>query len=221
MSRLKLWSIGFKSEFTISDDEHLLRFLRFASDQCFAVPFSPASFESPDLALSHFVRETGHDPASLTRAELVNLLVDAIVDLRLQARGVRSSVDCASALSRLRAHSILSKLNAADLQLLQTFLSKAQPAFGFRDHPELLKALFALFVEDVAPAESSSRFALNEFPSGVKGVSVKVDNALKILRLENVARLRFLQTLVNEHLARLQGITADPKVDVSLGQVGV
>lgn len=48
----------------------------------------------------------------------------------------------------------------------------------------------------------------------------KVGDASKLLLLENVVRLRQLQTKINEILVLLQQVTANPTIDLSLGSVG-
>jgi RLL motif-containing protein 1 len=50
--------------------------------------------------------------------------------------------------------------------------------------------------------------------------NVKIDGAIKVLRLLHVAQLRQLQTRVNEILVRVQRLTANPKTDLKLGKVG-
>jgi RLL motif-containing protein 1 len=50
--------------------------------------------------------------------------------------------------------------------------------------------------------------------------NVKIDGAIKILRLLHVEQLRQLQTRVNEILVRVQRLTANPKTDLKLGKVG-
>jgi len=44
--------------------------------------------------------------------------------------------------------------------------------------------------------------------------------AAKVLRLLHIQELRYLQTNINELIVAVQGITANPKTDQSLGQVG-
>ena len=48
-----------------------------------------------------------------------------------------------------------------------------------------------------------------------------VNEAAKIIRLLHVTELRDLQTRINEAIVAVQAITANPKTDQSLGQIGV
>ena len=47
-----------------------------------------------------------------------------------------------------------------------------------------------------------------------------MNDAAKILRLLHIKELRDLQTKINETIASIQSITANPKTDSSLGRVG-
>ncbi|KAK3750024.1 hypothetical protein QZH41_008661 [Actinostola sp. cb2023] len=47
-----------------------------------------------------------------------------------------------------------------------------------------------------------------------------VNEAAKVLRLLHISELRDLQTKINEAIVRVQAITANPKTDQRLGQVG-
>lgn len=47
-----------------------------------------------------------------------------------------------------------------------------------------------------------------------------LNHAAKILRLLYIHDLRDLQTQINETIVAVQSITADPKTDTKLGQVG-
>ena len=47
-----------------------------------------------------------------------------------------------------------------------------------------------------------------------------LNEAAKVLRLLHLQELRLLQTQVNELIVAMQGITADPKTNLSLGKVG-
>lgn len=44
--------------------------------------------------------------------------------------------------------------------------------------------------------------------------------AMKVLRLTELHRLRDLQTCINECIVALQQVTSDPKTDTKLGKVG-
>lgn len=50
--------------------------------------------------------------------------------------------------------------------------------------------------------------------------SSQMDDAIRILRLLHAAQLRDLQTQINELVADVQKITANPKCDLSLGKIG-
>ena len=54
----------------------------------------------------------------------------------------------------------------------------------------------------------------------VKCIDKILNDAAKILRLLHIKELRDLQTKINETIALIQGITANPKTDTSLGKVG-
>ena len=47
-----------------------------------------------------------------------------------------------------------------------------------------------------------------------------LDQAARVLRLLHIAELRELQTKVNELIASVQALVADPKTNVKLGKVG-
>uniref|UniRef100_A0A915M5W9 Uncharacterized protein n=1 Tax=Meloidogyne javanica TaxID=6303 RepID=A0A915M5W9_MELJA len=65
---------------------------------------------------------------------------------------------------------------------------------------------------------------LNTVPLAFKGTestnSQKVDDGVRLLRLLHGARIRELQTKINELMADVQKVTASPRCDLSLGRVG-
>lgn len=54
-----------------------------------------------------------------------------------------------------------------------------------------------------------------------KFIDADLDEAAQILRLLQVHSTRNLQTVINETIASVQQLTADPKTDTKLGKVGV
>ena len=63
-------------------------------------------------------------------------------------------------------------------------------------------------------------FPLKEMPLGFDTGDHQLNQACKILRLLHIADLRELQTLINELVVQVQGITANPKTNTKLGKVG-
>ncbi|KJE91308.1 homeobox prox 1 [Capsaspora owczarzaki ATCC 30864] len=103
------------------------------------------------------------------------------------------------------------------------------------DNPlELLRAVSALVEDRLSPAavaEAQSppearaatildSIDLKHVPLGFSTNDALLDEAAKILRLLHIGELRKLQTSVNELIVSVQGLTADPKTDSSLGAVG-
>ncbi|KAI1727125.1 putative carnitine deficiency-associated protein [Ditylenchus destructor] len=69
--------------------------------------------------------------------------------------------------------------------------------------------------------EEIKTFPLQTFDLGVHATgNNKIDDAIRALRLLHVARQRELQSQINDTLARVQKVTADPKADLKLGKIG-
>ena len=93
----------------------------------------------------------------------------------------------------------------------------------------VLKAL-AIFCEARLKEEAVEEFINNREPAisvPLKDVELGLDvddqqvkDAAKVLRLLHINELRKLQTQINETIVAAQAITANPKTDQSLGQVG-
>lgn len=62
--------------------------------------------------------------------------------------------------------------------------------------------------------------ALDQLVLGLDTGDVVLNNAARVLRLLHIEELRKLQTAINETIVSIQVITADPKTDERLGQVG-
>jgi RLL motif containing protein 1 len=73
-------------------------------------------------------------------------------------------------------------------------------------------------VEGTAVVEKT--LVLDELPLGFSTGDPKLDRIARILRLLYVRELRLLQNRINEAISSMQRITADPKTDSRLGQVG-
>lgn len=63
-------------------------------------------------------------------------------------------------------------------------------------------------------------FPFEEADSGFSLGDPVLNKAAKILRLLYIHDLRQLQTKINESIVSVQNITANPKTDTKLGQVG-
>jgi len=61
---------------------------------------------------------------------------------------------------------------------------------------------------------------LDELVLGLDTGDKVLNNAARVLRLLHIEELRKLQTAINETIVAVQLITADPKTDERLGQVG-
>eukprot|EP00039_Didymoeca_costata_P002395 m.59880 g.59880 ORF g.59880 m.59880 type:complete len:241 (+) comp11279_c0_seq2:1293-2015(+) len=82
-----------------------------------------------------------------------------------------------------------------------------------------------LSVRQIAAAEAAkhekvTQFPLDQQPLGFETGDPLLDKACKILRLLHIQELRELQTQVNELVVSLQQVTANPKTNSKLGQVG-
>lgn len=71
-----------------------------------------------------------------------------------------------------------------------------------------------------ADRETHSVLDLEQLPLGFKTSDSNVDRIAKVLRLLYVRKLRSLQNDINQAIATMQRVTADPKTDSRLGQVG-
>ena len=96
-------------------------------------------------------------------------------------------------------------------------------------HLHVLKAL-AIFCDARLREEAVEEFTTNREPAitvqlkdvelGLEVNDQQVKDAAKVLRLLHINELRKLQTQINETIVAAQAITANPKTDQSLGQVG-
>jgi RLL motif containing protein 1 len=74
--------------------------------------------------------------------------------------------------------------------------------------------------ETAAGSNIPKRLDLDAIPLGFSTGDPAVDRVAKVLRLLYVRELRLLQNRVNEAISSMQAVTADPKTDSKLGQVG-
>lgn len=80
------------------------------------------------------------------------------------------------------------------------------------------EALEKLTREGIKPASS---IPLDKIDLGFETADYITQEAAKILRLLHIRELRELQNLANEAIVAVQSLTANPKTDTKLGQVGV
>nr|CAD2144801.1 unnamed protein product [Meloidogyne enterolobii] len=104
-------------------------------------------------------------------------------------------------------------------------------AFGLVQHPDPLITLRAIEARMSAINEQKLHLdelkknphqinPLNTVPLGTESTnSQKVDDGVRLLRLLHGARIRELQTKINELMADVQKVTASPRCDLSLGRV--
>lgn len=82
----------------------------------------------------------------------------------------------------------------------------------------------ACFGDDAQPADGmlgkDNKEVLDELPLGFTTGDEAVDRFAKIVRVLHVRQLRELQDEINDAVARMQQVTANPKTDVKLGKVG-
>ena len=75
-------------------------------------------------------------------------------------------------------------------------------------------------VSDNEAKASPLKFSVSAKECGFYLGDPVLNEAAKVLRLLHINELRELQTCVNEIIVAVQGITADPKTDQSLGRIG-
>jgi len=107
--------------------------------------------------------------------------------------------------------------------------AKAVNIMQHEQHLHVLKAL-AIFCDARLREEAVEDFKTNREPAisvqlkdvelGLEVDDQQVKDAAKVLRLLHINELRKLQTQINETIVAAQAITANPKTDQSLGQVG-
>ncbi|KAL7074942.1 hypothetical protein ACQ4LE_006001 [Meloidogyne hapla] len=111
-------------------------------------------------------------------------------------------------------------------------IGRLASAFGIVQHSDPLITLRAIETRMAAINEQRLRLdelrknphqvnPLNTVPLGIESTnSQKVDDGVRLLRLLHGARIRELQTKINELMADVQKVTASPRCDLSLGRVG-
>ncbi len=75
-------------------------------------------------------------------------------------------------------------------------------------------------VGDVEIDDSAGTASIEELPLGFSTSDTELDRLAKILRVLHVRELRKLQNRINEAIAEMQSVTANPKTDSRLGRVG-
>lgn len=68
---------------------------------------------------------------------------------------------------------------------------------------------------------TTTTFSLSTFPLGFDTGNEVLNDSAKVLRLLYAEDLRSLQTQINQLLILVQNVTANPRVDVGLGKVGI
>jgi len=101
-------------------------------------------------------------------------------------------------------------MHAEDAVLMRAIASLITEKFSAR----------AIAAAVAAKDEPVNVFPLKEMPLGFDTGDHQLNQACKILRLLHIADLRELQTLINELVVQVQGITANPKTNTKLGKVG-
>ena len=103
---------------------------------------------------------------------------------------------------------------------------------GISEHPDpsiLLDAIRIVIQEKLSKSareqgskstKEDKKYAITAKECGFDLGDPVLSEAAKVLRLLHIQELRDLQTRINELIVAVQAITADPKTDQSLGQVG-
>jgi RLL motif containing protein 1 len=103
---------------------------------------------------------------------------------------------------------------------LQAICSLVEARLAGRDSPSSPGDVVMGDVEVVEMKVAEKTMVLDELALGFSTGDPKLDRIARILRLLYVRELRLLQNRVNEAISSMQRITADPKTDSRLGQVG-
>lgn len=110
--------------------------------------------------------------------------------------------------------------DAADDVAVLASVKQLTDTLGMPEPDSAVDGLRAL-ADIVESANSDGKeVSLDEMPLGFETGDPAVDQAAKVLRLLYVRRLREVQDGINEIVAAMQNVTADPKTNSKLGKVG-
>uniref|UniRef100_A0A914QR32 Uncharacterized protein n=1 Tax=Panagrolaimus davidi TaxID=227884 RepID=A0A914QR32_9BILA len=226
MSHMKLWALRYaKPQLDYNDESNVCDLITFLDHKYFHHGFAhdAGNVMELDEHLKKYITDVGLEYSDETRTSLIDVLLNAAISRNLREKLVGHAGDALQAANQLRLVKILNSMNENELTTFDEIVRSKAAELKIASHPSTMRMAMAILSCNNQPSpENDSAFKLSEVPSGMKSTGDnKVDDALKILRMVNVYRYRDLQTQVNEHLASLQEITADPKVDSKLGKVGV
>uniref|UniRef100_A0AC35UEU0 DEK_C domain-containing protein n=1 Tax=Rhabditophanes sp. KR3021 TaxID=114890 RepID=A0AC35UEU0_9BILA len=85
-----------------------------------------------------------------------------------------------------------------------------------------LRSLKATNIESREPSgDSKLQMSMAEIPLGMQSTGQdKIDDIGKIIRLKYIAQAKVVQDHVNARISKVQNLTADPKTNLKLAQVG-
>lgn len=121
-----------------------------------------------------------------------------------------SGVQALASILQVSNHPDISVLLEATRLVIEEKLSKAA----------LLKAAEQKEAEKTGKVKQEKLYNVTAKDCGFDLNDPVLNEAAKVLRLLHIQELRYLQTNINELIVAVQAITANPKTDQSLGQVG-
>uniref|UniRef100_A0A914Z4B8 Uncharacterized protein n=1 Tax=Panagrolaimus superbus TaxID=310955 RepID=A0A914Z4B8_9BILA len=225
MSHMKLWALRYaKPQLDFNDETDVCDLITFLDHKYFHHGFAhdAGNVMELDEHLKQYITDVGLEYSNEIRSSLIDVLLNAAVTRNLREKLVGHAGDACQAANQLRLAKILESMNQEELAAFDELVRSKAAELKITSYPSTMRMAMAILSCNTEPSpENDSAFKLSEVPSGIKSTGdSKVDDALKILRMINVYRYRDLQTQVNEHLASLQEITADPKADTKIGRVG-
>uniref|UniRef100_A0A914X2D4 RNA transcription, translation and transport factor protein n=1 Tax=Plectus sambesii TaxID=2011161 RepID=A0A914X2D4_9BILA len=177
-----------------------------------------------------------------TNAELLDWLLGLAVSIAFNENAALYRQKSAAELARLRGDSDPSKtsdnlLNELDYDSdeFRKGVSDLAKMLEIAEHPNHLITLRAIctLIQDrlsnsavkQATEDPKKRlgkaYPLETYSTGLESMGdAALDNATRALRLLHVKHLRDLQTDINETIVAVQNLTANPKTDDKLGQIG-
>jgi hypothetical protein len=225
MSQMKLWALRYaKPQMDFNDETDVCELISFLDHKYFHHGFAHDSGNIMELDehLKQYITDVGLDYSDESRTSLIDVLLNSAVTRNLREKLVGHAGDPCQAANQLRLAKLLESMNEEERATLESIVRNKAAELKIASHPSIMRMAMAILSCNSEPSpQSSVAFKLSDVPSGLKSTGDnKVDDALKILRMINVYRYRDLQTQVNEHLASLQELTADPKADTKIGRVG-
>jgi uncharacterized protein (UPF0254 family) len=222
---MKLWALQYaKPQLDFNDETDVCDLINFLDHKYFHHGFAHDSGNVMELDehLKQYITDVGLEYSDETRVSLIDALLNAAVARNLREKLIGHAGDACQAANQLRLAKILESMNEEEHAIFDELVRKKAAEMKIASHPSIMRMAMAILSCNTEPSpQSDVAFKLSEVPSGIKSTGDnKVDDALKVLRMINVYRYRDLQTQVNEHLASLQELTADPKADTKIGRVG-